>query len=789
MKKFFFAAIIAIATDGMAMAQSQDSLRVQQLGEVTVKGVRASKDAPFAISNVKKQQLQEFSKTGQELPFLFARTPGVLAWSENGVGTGTTYMRIRGAAGSRINVTLDGVALNSPEDQCVFWANMNSFGSILGSAQIQRGVGTSSNGDGAFGGTISLMTALPQHAPSAEVSASYGSYNTWNWGAQFSTGLTGIRLPRHYLVLEGAYHQTTTEGYIHGTDGKSGNYYGGLTFINQQQNFKLSYKNIGSFESTGQAWSGVTAGNDDYSLNIYNGVRTYKDMYRLGLGKFNSLYENFEPDGNGGWEVSRYKMADGSLWEKTTDNFWYNHNILSMAWQINDKWSTSATAHYTHGHGYYDEFRYNNKLSKFGLSMTPDADHSFAKRTDFIRKKGLSHDFYGIIMNANYKDTKWDIIGNIAVRQYSGNHYGYLTYIADKDIRDYYLNSNGEYHYYDSDADKTDFSAFAKATYHITPALDAFADIQYRYVKYTTDGVNDKFYENKDGSFTNQRLDINAKYNFFNPKVGISFHKDGHNAYVSYARSNREPERNNFTDNGSYPAPEAETLNDFELGYGYQARKWSVNLNLYYMGYDNQFVQTGAQSDIGENLTTNIKDSYRMGIEFSAGIAPLPWLSIEGNAALSRNRINDFDEYVENWDTEQFDAVHHDHSTLSFSPSTILNGFIDFHYKGFQGVWHTNFVSRQYLDNSENADRSLPCYSATDISLRYTLGLKKLNAGIKEAVFGLNFNNIFNRHYAAGGWVYSAISGEKYTMDNRYYQIGYIPMAGFTVMGNITLRF
>lgn len=178
-----------------------------------------------------------------------------------------------------------------------------------------------------------------------------------------------------------------------------------------------------------------------------------------------------------------------------------------------------------------------------------------------------------------------------------------------------------------------------------------------------------------------------------------------------------------------------------------------------------------------------------MGIELSAGIAPLPWLSIEGNAALSRNRINDFDEYVENWDTGQFDAVHHDHSTLSFSPSTILNGFIDFHYKGFQGVWHTNFVSRQYLDNSENADRSLPCYSATDISLRYTLGLKKLNAGIKEAVFGLNFNNIFNRHYAAGGWVYSAISGEKYTMDNRYYQIGYIPMAGFTVMGNITLRF
>ncbi|MCM1079754.1 MAG: TonB-dependent receptor [Bacteroidales bacterium] len=772
------------------MADDWDSLRVQQLGEVTVKGVRAQKDAPFAVANVKKQELQEFSKTGRELPFLFSRTPGVLAWSENGVGTGTTYMRIRGAAGSRINVTLDGVALNSPEDQCVFWANMNSFGSLLGSAQIQRGVGTSSNGDGAFGGTISLMTALPHERPSAEVSLSYGSYGTWNFGAQFSTGLGGIRLPRHHLVLEGAYNRTSTDGFIHGTEGKSGNYYGGLTFINQDQNFKLSYKNIGSFESTGQAWSGVTAGNDDYSLNAYDGVRTYKDMYDLGLGKFNSLYERFEPDWNGNWEVSRYRMADGSFWDKTTDNFWYNHSLLSMAWQISEKWSATATAHYTHGSGYYDEFRYDNKLSKFGLSMTPDAGHSFGKRTDFVRKKGLSHDFYGAIAGANYKDSRWDIIGNISAQQYGGNHYGYLTYIAAEDVRDYYFNGGNEYQYYDSDADKTDVSAFAKATFHISPVFSVFADVQYRYVKYMTDGINDKFYENQDGSFTNQRLDIDAKYNFFNPKFGLSFHSGGHNAYVSFARSSREPERNNFTDNGSYPAPEAETLNDFEFGYAYKTSKWSAGLNFYYMGYDNQFVQTGAQSDIGENLTTNVKDSYRMGIELSAGISPLSWLSIEGNAALSRNRIKNFDEYVENWEADMPDVIHYNNSTLSFSPSAILNGFVDVHYKGFQGVWHTNFVSRQYLDNSENADRSLPCYSATNVTLRYTLGMKQMKAGIREAVFGLSMNNIFNRRYAASGWVYSAISPDSgFTNDNRYYQIGYIPMAGFTVMGSVTLKF
>jgi len=789
MKKILFVTLSALAANGNVKADNNDSLRIQNLGEVTVKGVRAAKDAPFAVTNIKKQQLQEFAKTGRELPFLFARTPGVLAWSENGVGTGTTYMRIRGAAGSRVNVTLDGVALNSPEDQCVFWANMNSFGALLGSAQIQRGVGTSSNGDGAFGGTISLMTAQPQYVPSAELSASFGSYNTLNLGAQFSTGLTGIRLPRHYLVLEGAYHQTATDGYIHGTDGRSGNYYGGAIFINDRQNFRLSYKNIGSFESTGQAWSGVTAGNDDYSLNSYDGVKTYKDMHRLGLGRYNSLYESLTIDGDGQYIVSRYKMADGSLWEKTTDNFWYNHNILSMAWQMNDRWSTSATLHYTHGHGFYDEFRYDNKLSKFGLSRTPDAYHSFVKRTDFVRKKGMTQDFYGAIFNANYKAGRWDVLGNISAQQFTGNHYGYLTYIADEDVRNYYIGDKGEYKYYDSDADKTDVSAFAKATYHITSFLDAFADVQYRYVKYTTDGVNDKFYENEDGSFTNQRLDIDESYNFFNPKVGVSFNKDGHNAYASYARSNREPERNNFTDNGSYPAPKAESLNDFELGYGYQARKWFVNLNLYYMDYENQFVQTGAQSDIGENLTTNIKDSYRMGVELSAGVSPLTWLSIEGNAALSRNKIKNFDEYVENWEADGPTVTHYDNSTLSFSPSVILNGFVDVHYKGFQGVWHTNFVSRQYLDNSENADRSLPCYSATNVTLKYAFNTRKMKIGVKEAVVGLNFNNIFNRRYAAGGWVYSAISGDDFLNSDRYYQIGYIPMAGFTMMGNVTLKF
>ena len=273
----FTAALTCVATT--KAQEVTDTLKQQHLEEVIVAGVR------------------------RELPFLLAQTPGVLAWGENGLGTGTAAMRIRGAAGSRINITLDGVALNSPEDQTVFWANMNSYASLMGSVQIQRGIGTSTNGDGAFGGSVSLATSSPMRTPSAEVSASYGSYNTYNAGMKFSTG---------HLIFDGAYHETATDGYVHGTSGRSGSYYGGLTWLGD--NFRISYKNIGNFEKTGQAWHGVVAGSGDLSLmdgtfGVHTGIKTYKDLYDRGLGKFNSLYEYLQTDNNGAF----VKDAAGNL--------------------------------------------------------------------------------------------------------------------------------------------------------------------------------------------------------------------------------------------------------------------------------------------------------------------------------------------------------------------------------------------------------------------------------------------------------------------------------------------
>lgn len=764
-----------------------DTTRVNNLNEVVVKAVRASKTSPYAVENISKQELQQFGKTGQELPLLFARTPGVLAWSENGVGTGSVYMRMRGAADSRINVTVDGVPLNSPEDQCVFWANMNSYAALMGSAQIQRGVGSSTNGDGAFGGSISLATATPSMKPTLELTGSYGSFNTYNFGGNFSTGLLWKQ-----LVLDGAYHETHTDGFVHGTSGRSGSYYGGLTWFGDR--FKLSYKNIGNFEKTGQAWNGIAACNYDGDTDLRDyGMANYSDMYKHGLGKFNSLYEElvFPTTEGGEFTTRRYQMRDGSYWDKTTDNFHQNHNILNFTWQPSDRWSHSITAHYTYGYGYYDEFKQNTTLaSKFGINESYVNSEGKVKdlKSDAVRQKGLTQNNYGALYNVNYKDELWDVTGGLSMQLFRCNHWGYVTYIADEAIEKKYL-GGGKYKYYDSDANKNDWSGFFKVNRKFGKGWNWFADIQMRYVNYHTDGINDRFVKNAEKKYVNQSLNIRENYFFVNPKAGISYAANGHKAYASIAYANREPERNNFTDNGNYAAPSPERLLDLEWGYQYQGQNWFAGVNFYYMKYVNQFVMTGEKSDIGESLTRNIKDSYRLGAEISAGWSPLSWLSIEGNAALSRNKLKNFNERVESWDAEASGNYevwnHYDNSTIAFSPSAILNGFLDVHFAGFRATWHTNFVSRQYLDNTESKERQLPSYSQTNINATYTFNFAKRVIGLKQIVLGADFNNIFDSHYAASGYVYY----DWYSNGKRSSTLAYIPMAGFNCMGHLTLKF
>lgn len=759
---------LTAATLQPAEADAPDSLRMAELNEVVVKAVKADPNAPYAVSNVDKAQLERHAAGGREIPFLLQMTPGVVAASDNGLGIGTGYLRIRGSADSRINVTLDGMPLNSPEDQCVFWANMNSYAASLGNVQIQRGVGTSTNGDGAFGATVALTSQTPSIVPAATVSASYGSYNTYVLGGSFSTGLIG-----DHLIFDGRYTETNTDGYVDLTGSRSGSYYGGLTFIDDK--VIIRYKNFGNFEKTGQAWNGLD-----------------KTLFDAGYSKYNPLNEYFtDADGNYSDDPTPYTKAYPY---RTTDNFWYNHNILSAAFQFNDKWSSTFGFRYTHGYGYYKEWRPDNKLKKFGLS-----DDNLSK-TDFIRKKGLTQDWWGSNWNLNYKDGRWDVVGGFSLQNFTCNHFGHLTYAKGLE----YLLSDGRYTYYDSDASKFDFSTFVKGSYRINDSWSLFADMQYRHVDYRTDGVNDKFItagdyanvaepeefrQNEFGHYQHI-LNIDEQFNFANPKAGVSFHRDGHNAYASFAMAHREPSRNNYTDNGAYGAPKHETLLDYEAGYSFTNRYFHAGVNLYYMNYDNQLVQTGEISDIGEALTTNIKNSYRMGIEVTAGWNITSWLSLEGNVALSQNKVKDFDEVVEDWDAETgFRTIHYDNSDLAFSPDLVANGMLHFSYKGIDATWHTNYVGRQYLDNTGCKDRSLDSYTTSNLYINYSLPCKHF-AGLKEIIFGLQVTNIFNKKYCPNGGVYSAISESAgYTNDHRYTAIWVYPMAGPASMGNITLKF
>lgn len=833
MKKVFFLSLtlmtgLSVKAGVETLESSADSLRMEQLNEVIIDGVQAHENEPFAVTRIGRQELDSYSKSGRELPFLFSRTPGVIAWSENGTGIGTTYMRIRGAADSRINVTLDGVALNSPEDQCVFWVNMNSYASLLGSAQIQRGLGTSTVGDGAFGGSIALTSKLPNYNKSAELTVSYGSFNTLRLGGAFSTGTL-----MNSLIVDGAFNMTQTDGFMHGTKGKSGSYYGGLLWA-PRDNVMVRYRNIGNFERTGQAWNGATAGNDDSSLmdGMYlgdTGIKEYKDMYDAGLGQFNSLYEYldydddkwcFVQDANGNYVTHRYQMSDGSYWDRTTDNFWQDHNILSVAWTVNDNLSTSLTAHYTYGYGYYEEFRYRNKVAKYGLADSYNADwdpvwtasdgSTQVKRSDFVRKKGLEQHTFGAIWNNVYTKDRLDLRSGISAQIFKGNHFGRLTYASNQLISNEVL-AGGQYTYYDSDASKNDISAYIKAGYDLTNHLHAFADAQFRHVDYKTNGYNDKYtVDSNTGKNLPHYLDIDKNYNFLNGKFGLTYNFGNSRIHALAAYASREPERNNYTDNGNYPAPNPEHMIDYEAGYSYKGKIWNAGINLYYMDYKDQFVQTGMKSDIGENLTTNIKSSYRTGVELTAAVSPLSWLEFEGNAAISENCLNDFDEVIEDWrdkyaaddpKLEQYKQDYHidgngdklrtiphkGKTALAYSPQVILNGFVNFKFGSFIATWHTGYVSRQYLDNSQNNDRSLPAYSLSDLSFSYTIPMKK---AFNSIVIGADFNNVLNSRVATSGWVYSAVDEKDgFTPDSRYYQIGFIPAAPFSALGHITFKF
>lgn len=714
-----------------------DSLRTAKdvaLDEVMVTATRATKETPVAFSELSGKELNR-RNNGQGIPYLISLSPSVIMTSDDGMGIGYSGFRIRGTDANRINVTVNGVPLNDAESHGVFWVNMPDFASSVESIQIQRGAGTSTNGAAAFGATVAMQTQKPSLDPYAEYQVSAGSFGTVKHTVKGGTGLLN-----DHFVIDARYSNVRSDGFIRRASTRMSSYFVSAAYY--ANNTLLKFQTFGSNEKTYQAWNGVPS----YLLNDDR--------------KYNSCGE-YEEDG-----LTKY-------YDNQTDNYRQQHYHLILNQRLGNLWNLNVTLHYTPGEGYYEDYKANAKYGSYKLSSYFDPEGNEVKRTDLVRRKWLESDFYGGVFALNYLNHNLSATLGGGINRFDCDHFGRVIWAKTANAL-----PDPDYEYYRNTGIKDDYNLYAKANYRISAAFNAYLDLQYRGIDYTISGSDDK---------AGDHVDIDKHWDFFNPKAGLNFQKNGHNAFVSFAIANREPNRDNFTEAGPEERPTHETLYDYEAGYSYTHPRFQAGVNLYYMDYNNQLILTGKISEIGEALTSNIKDSYRMGIELTAGVKITDWLSWNGNATFSRNKIRNFTEVIENYDAnwspvEGQEVLHNELGTtnIAFSPDMIGNSIFDLNWKGFSAGFISQYVGRQYMDNTSSKSRSIDSYFINSLRLGYTF----TPAFMKEIALDVTVNNLFNEKYETNGWVYSAMVGGE-----RYMEDGYFTQAGTNAMARVTFRF
>ncbi|MGL4292274.1 MAG: TonB-dependent receptor [Bacteroidales bacterium] len=765
MKKVFtFTSLgfIAFQSIGATTSTTDSVSNIVNLNEVVIKATRASELTPVAQSNVSKEQLSN-SNFGQDVPYLISQTPSVVVTSDAGTGIGYTGYRVRGTDANRINVTVNGVPVNDSESHTVFWVNMPDFASSVENIQIQRGAGTSTNGAASFGATIGMQTQKPELKPYAELNSAVGSFMTFKNTFRGGTGL----LYDHF-VFDARYSKLDSDGFIDRSKADMSSYYASAAYYAGSS--LIRYQTFGSNERTGQAWNYVPGD------SIRNGNRTFNSCGRYTL-KDEYGMDILDENGN-----KIYQFYD------QTDNYRQQHHHLTAAHRFENNWDVNMTLHYTNGKGYYEDYKENAKLVKYNLNPFTSSNGNKIKRTDLVRRKWLRNDFYGVIASADYQKNNFRLTLGGGINNYEGKHTGNVIWARN------YNNLSPDHIYYDSDAQKLDYNFYAKVYYNFTSNLSTYVDMQYRGINYKVDGTNDNF----DYEDIQQQLNIHKHFNFFNPKAGLNYNRNGHNAFASFAIANREPNRNNYTDAGINELPTHETLYDYEAGYSFSGKTWNVGMNLYYMNYKNQLILTGKLSEIGEALTSNIPDSYRMGIELMGGVRICKGFEWNGNIALSANKIRNFTETVDEYslfedekgnsyeDWSGTREVFYNKTTIAMSPSIVANSIFSFNKKGFHASFNSVFVSRQYLDNSSNKSRSLDPYFVNHLQMGYTFK----PTFMKEIALAVRINNLFNAKYETNGWVYSYINEQTgHTNSNRVNDDGLATQAGTNVMAALTLKF
>ena len=734
MKRIFLLTAVVLSTTFGARAEAKksrdiienDSVLIQQI-EVTA--IRAKHDTPIAHSNLSRNEIEE-RNYGEDIPSLLANLPSVVISSESGTGMGSTSFRVRGTDPTRINVTLNGVPMNDAETHSVYWYDTPDLVSSLGSVQLQRGVGTSTAGTGAFGASLNMTSAPFASKFGGRVSLSYGSFNTAKQEVALSSGLLG----GHWAV-EGRLSHLSSDGYVERASSNLSSYMFQAGYYRDRTSVKLI--SFGGVAKVGLSYTGVTA--EQMAQN-----------------------RRYNPEG----EI----IIDGKVvgyYHDHTDNYTQSNNQLVVSHILNDKWRINATAHYTYGSGYYRNYKNDQKLAKYGISPI-EVEDALVERTNLLRKKMMSNNFGGVVASALYTAKRISVTMGLSASLYDGVHYGEisgLTEAPDFPTTEYYRNHTTKY----------DASCFAKAEWLITKGLNLYADIQYRHISHLISGVNDNF---DDTTGAMQRLDINRRYNFFNPKLGLhySFCKT-HSIYASAAIGQKEPTRNNFTDIRKGEHPTAEKMLDIEAGYNYEGQIVSIGANLYYMLYRDQLVQTGELSDTGELLSRNVTNSYRRGIELSVAIRATRWLSVGGNTTLSQNHILDYVDYIDDV------AFERGRTTIAYSPSVTAVAFADVHVKGFSARLSARYVGKQYLTNGEYEDLSLPRYCVCDLDLGYTFRTKR----VERVRLGVKIGNLLNAKYCASGYGGSWLEGS--TLADRKSWVYYFPQATISALGNVTVNF
>jgi iron complex outermembrane recepter protein len=704
MKRIAFFNLLLLAA---LVAQAQQPVgpdSFYRLSPVEVRAVRAADRAPVAKTNLTSKDIQK-QNLGQDLPFLLNQTPSVVVNSDAGNGVGYTGIRIRGTDATRINVTLNGIPYNDAESQGTFFVDLPDFASSVNSIQVQRGVGTSTSGAGAFGATINFSTNEINQKAYTEFNNSFGTFNTWKNTLKLGTGLMG-----GHFTADLRLSSLSSDGYIDRASSRLRSLYFSTAYVGVRNTLRLTV--LKGYEKTYQAWYGVS-----------------------------------EEDQRAGRRTINYAGTEkpGDPYPNETDNYWQDHYQLFYTHHFNSHLDFNTASFLTHGRGYYEEYRAGQLYSDYQLMPAIVGIDSFYS-TDLVRQLWLRNNFYGNIFSLQYRNSGTEVTVGGGYTRYDGVHYGILTWMEH--------GLTGPDKWYDVDAFKTDANGYVKLLRKLSRDWSGYLDLQYRHVGYDINGFDD-----------NPVLLVHNNYDFFNPKAGLSYSRNNWSGYLSGSVASKEPNRDDF-EASQLQLPRPERLHDLEFGIARKQAHSNISVGFYYMKYKDQLVLTGKINDVGAYTRTNIPDSYRAGIELQAGVQPVQWLSATGNFTLSRNEVKQFTEYIDDYDNGGQKLNRYSSTDIALSPNSIGAATVSFLPWQFLTIDLVGkYVGRQYLDNTSNPERTLQPYYVQDARLSYQFHHHML----KEARVILQVNNVFNRKYEPSGYTYNYISGGVLSVNNYYF--------------------